>query len=121
MSWTNYNKKEKYVNKAISFSSEICRASGSYAIDCNAGDFFVIEAAGSFTLNSPINPVDGQAIDVNIWNVSGAAITISWPPNIRIAGWVDPANGGNRSVRLRYNVKFGRWYVIGISSADASN
>ena len=94
---------------------------GSYTIDCLVADFFVLQGNGSFTVNNPINPVDGQALDINIWNNTGGAITVTWGSAIRMAGWVNPASGTNRSVRLRYNNNFGRWYVIAVSTADAAN
>lgn len=97
-------------------------ASGdSYTIDCRASEFFVLQGNGSFTVNNPNNPVDGQSLDINIWNLTGGAITVTWDTAIRMAGWINPASGMNRSVKLRYNANFARWYVIAVSTADAAN
>ena len=97
-------------------------AAGSYAIDCKTADYVVIEAAGStMTVAAPTNAIDGQAIDVSIWNVSGGALTVTWNAVFRTNGWVDPANGANRSIRFRYNSSFGRWYPIAMSQTDVAN
>jgi hypothetical protein len=108
-------------NPSGSIVETVVASGGSYTINCLAADFFVLQGGGSFTVNNPVNPVNGQALDINIWNTTGGAITVTWGAAIRMAGWVDPASGANRSVRLRYNGNFGRWYVIAVSTADATN
>lgn len=112
---------ENSFNPSGSLVETAVASGGSYTIDCLIADFFVLQGNGSFTVNNPINPVDGQALDINIWNLTGGAITVTWGSAIRMAGWVNPASGTNRSVRLRYNGNFGRWYVIAVSTADATN
>ena len=97
-------------------------AAGSYAINCKTADYVVLEAQGStMTVSAPTNAIDGQAIDVSIWNTSGGALTVTWNAVFRTNGWVDPANGANRSIRFRYNSSFGRWYPIAMSQTDVAN
>ena len=97
-------------------------AAGSYAINCKTADYVVLEAQGStMTVSAPTNAIDGQAIDVSIWNTSGGALTVTWDAVFRTNGWVDPGNGGNRSIRFRYNSSFGRWYPIAMSQTDVAN
>lgn len=97
-------------------------AAGSYAINCKTADYVVLEAQGStMTVSAPTNTIDGQAIDVSIWNTSGGALTVTWDAVFRTNGWVNPANGANRSIRFRYNSSFGRWYPIAMSQTDVAN
>lgn len=97
-------------------------AAGSYIINCKTADYVVLEAQGStMTVAAPINPIDGQAIDISIWNTSGGALTVTWDAVFRTNGWVNPATGFNRSIRFRYNATFGRWYPIAMSQTDVAN
>jgi hypothetical protein len=97
-------------------------AAGSYAINCKTADYVVLEAQGStMTVSAPTNAIDGQAIDVSIWNTSGGALTVTWDAVFRTNGWINPANGANRSIRFRYNSSFGRWYPIAMSQTDVAN
>jgi hypothetical protein len=108
--------------KLFTRTSASVAAAGSYTINCKTADYVVLEAAGStMTVAAPTNAIDGQAIDVSIWNVSGGALTVTWNAVFRTNGWVDPANGANRSIRFRYNSSFGRWYPIAMSQTDVAN
>ena len=108
--------------KLFTRTSASVAAAGSYTINCKTADYVVLEAAGStMTVAAPNTPIDGQAIDISIWNVSGGALTVTWNAVFRTNGWVDPANGANRSIRFRYNSSFGRWYPIAMSQTDVAN
>ena len=97
-------------------------AAGSHTIDARTADYVVLEAAGAtMTVNAPTNPTDGQRLDITIWNTSGGTTTVTWDAAFRIAGWVDPAAGTNRSVGFRYNAAFGRWYMVALTATDAAN
>ena len=108
--------------KLFTRTEAVVAGGGSYAIDCTTADYVVLQATGAtMTISAPTSPVDGQAIDVSIWNVSGGALTVTWDAVFRTNGWVNPANGANRSIRFRYNSNFGRWYPIAMSQTDVAN
>jgi hypothetical protein len=94
---------------------------GTVTPDCALGRYMVVTAGAgvaSFTLAAPTNPTDGVELDITIHNASGGACAISFPPVIRIAGWVDPANNKTRSLRIRYDAGYAAWYTIAMSSTD---
>lgn len=108
--------------KLFTRTEVIVPGAGSYAIDSETADYIVLKASGStMTVSAPTNPIDGQAIDISIWNVSGGALSVTWDAVFRTNGWVNPANGANRSIRFRYNSNFGRWYPIAMSQTDVAN
>lgn len=90
---------------------------GVYTIDARYADYVEVEVAGAtLTMAAPLNPTDGQVIDVAVVNPTGYPCVVSWDAAFRVTGWVDPTSGTRASVRLRFNSNFARWYAIGAPS-----
>jgi len=93
-----------------------------------SGNFFDITATNgtAFTIAFPVTGnsqlgVDGQQITFTILNTSlGALGAVTWT-GYKMAAWVSPATGFNRSITFRYNSTSGNWHEISRTAADVPN
>ncbi len=79
--------------------------SSSMTIDASQGSDFIVTLTDgkAHSFNSPLNP-KWQSITLTIRNASGgSAGTAAFNPIFKMAPWTQPANGGSRSIRFRYN------------------
>lgn len=91
-------------------------------INCAIASYAVVSTNGAtVTIGEPLFVYDAQEIDITIHNISGGALTVTWNAKFKIAGWVNPATGYNRSVRFRYDSNYGYWYAISMSQVDVPN
>ena len=91
---------------ALDLTQVILAYSASITPNAAEGNSFVITAnnTSAFTINAPINPATGQEIVITIKNASGGALgVITWNAVFKKATFTSPANGFNRSIRLRYD------------------
>jgi hypothetical protein len=102
--------------------SYVLKAGETATIDASKTSYAAITSTGAtMTVGPPTNLVDGQALDITIHNSSGATITTTWDTTWKIAGWVDPVPGYNRSARFRYDASYGSWCVMSMSTVDTLN
>jgi hypothetical protein len=91
-------------------------------VDASLGNYFTLTAAGSRTIASPTNPLDGQEADFVIFNNTAGAITTTWSGAangfLKAGAWVDPAAGKRRSIRYRYDTTTNMWTEIARGAAD---
>jgi hypothetical protein len=75
----------------------------------------------AFTINAPTHPYNGQEVELVIRNESGGVMgAITWS-GIFQAGWVNPANGFNRTICLYYDTFFGAWHTKWVTTTDMPN
>jgi hypothetical protein len=109
-------------NSAIGQRIVYSASSGTITIVAQTADYVQVVANGPTLTIGPVTaPIDGQAIDITIKNQSAGALTITWDASFRIAGWVNPANGFNRSVRFRYDATSTNWFAISVTANDIPN
>lgn len=78
----------------------------------------VVNATGAFTVNNPTGGGDGMEMELDIFNASGGAITVSFGAAIKVGGYTDPASGKRKTARFRYHTTSGLWLQIGSWSPD---
>ena len=75
----------------------------------------------AFTIVAPLHPYNGQEMELTIRNESGGAMgVITWSGSGAL-GWVNPANGFNRSICLYYDTDFATWRVKWVGTVDQPN
>jgi hypothetical protein len=98
-------------------------AGATVSIDLAVCNFASVRATGT-PINIALVPVatDALEVDVTIYNVSGAPIVVNWSAAFKITGWVNPANGFNRTARFRIdNASGGFVFVEFITAVDNAN
>jgi len=96
--------------------------SASIQIDMAKAHQYQIVAnnASAFTINTPINGLQGDELIITIANTSGGALgTITWGGQFKMSAWTSPATANNRSITFRYNGTV--WREISRTAADAPN
>lgn len=78
----------------------------------------VVNAIGAFTVNAPTGGGDGMELELDIYNASGGAITVTFNAVFAIAGYTDPANNKRRTSRFRYHATSAKWLQMGSWSPD---
>lgn len=78
----------------------------------------VINATGAFTVNAPTGGGDGMELELDIFNSSGGAVTVTFNAVFAVAGYTDPANNKRRTARFRYHTVSALWLQIGAWSPD---
>jgi hypothetical protein len=94
--------------------------SGSYTPDLANGTYhrIVVNATGAFTVNAPTGASDGRELELNLFNASGGAITVTLDAAFAHAGFTNPASTKQKTARFRYHADAGAWVLIGAWSAD---
>jgi hypothetical protein len=91
------------------------------ALDVSEGNDFSVRVTDtdSFTISAPTNGADGQRISVNILNASGGAMgSVSWT-GVKMAAWINPASGFNRTIDfINWD---GTWYEASRTASDVPN
>ena len=95
-------------------------AAGTATIDLSKVNYASVTATGAtLTIASGPTYLDGNDLDITVYNLSGAATAVTWGGAFKITGWVNPANGMYRSVRVRAdNARAGYFFVISMSTTD---
>lgn len=96
--------------------------SASMTPDAGIANSFFIAATNTsaFTINAPLNGIEGQKINITISNTSGGVLgAVTWNASFKMASWTSPANGFNRSIQFDYNG--GQWVEISRTAADVPN
>ncbi len=78
----------------------------------------VINATGAFAVNAPTGGGDGMELELDIFNSSGGAVTVTFNAVFAVAGYTDPANNKRRTARFRYHTVSALWLQIGAWSPD---
>ena len=97
---------------------------GTVTPDLARGAQFEIFATGATELrvSSPINTrvTPGQRLTLTFISPAGASpASVVWASNYKLAPWVSPAPGHNRSIEFRYNGA--HWLEVGRTPADVPN
>jgi hypothetical protein len=71
------------------------------------------------TINAPLR--NGQEVEFTIRNESGGAMGVITWSGYSQAGWVNPANGFNRSVCFQYDSDFTQWRTKWVGTIDIPN
>lgn len=97
--------------------------SASMTPDCTQATEFVINAGNgaAFTINAPLNPMQGMQALINIRNATGGALgAATFNGVFHLAGaWTQPGAGNQRSLLLRFDGAV--WYEISRTAADVAN
>lgn len=99
-------------------------ATGTVTFDANTyqqGLYRWSTAAGTWTV-ALSNGVLGQRVTITIMNTSGGAVNTIWGggTTYKMAAWVEPANGFNRSITFQY-FGSGVWYEMNRTTVDVPN
>lgn len=90
----------------------------SVSFEPTTGDYFVLSAGGSRSIQNYSNWLSGHVFTVRIFNNTAGAITTSWPSLYKLAGaWVDPAAGKSRTITFRMDSS-AFCYEVSRSAAD---
>jgi hypothetical protein len=106
-------------------STETLTYSASITPDAVAGDRHVVTVTNgtNFSFNAPANPPTyggEQNLVLTIRNTSGSALgSATFAAAYKLASWVQPANGFNRSITFRWNGT--SWVEISRTPADVPN
>lgn len=76
----------------------------------------VIMQGATGTVNAPTNPVDGQPLQIDVFNISGAGTVVTWNAVFHLT-WVNPANNNLRKAVCAFDAPDNKWYCE-VSSAD---
>jgi hypothetical protein len=92
--------------------------------DLSLGDDLEITAtgAGPTAIANPINatPLAGRRITISLCNETcGALGGVTWGTAYKLAPWVSPASGFNRSIDFRHNGN--NWIEVARTPADVPN
>jgi hypothetical protein len=92
--------------------------------DLSLGDEFEITAtgAGPIAIGNPINatPPAARRITISLCNATGSALgKVTWGTAYKLAPWVSPASGFNRSIDFRHNGN--NWIEVARTPADVPN
>lgn len=94
--------------------------SASITPDLALGNHIIIVVTNTtaFTINPPINAVDGMEMTLEIVNTSGGAMgAITWAyPDLFYNSWSNPANTKRKTIQFRR--RSGAWVQVGAISPD---
>jgi hypothetical protein len=112
---TKFYQKQRGVIIPITYSATM-------ATDASLADTFTITATDTvaFTISNPTNGKAGDQITYIIKNASGGVQgTITWGAAFKVAAWVKPATGFNRSITFLFDGT--NWVEVGRGANDIAN
>lgn len=94
---------------------------GSYTPDLSTGFYHrvVITSPGAVTINAPTNVSSSRyELNLDIFNISGGAVTVTFNAIYAHAGYADPADGKRRTARFLFEPNGGIFVLNGSWSPD---
>lgn len=109
-------------DKGTGRANNVLSAGQTALIDASMSTYHVASCTGSTaTIGNPIKGADGQDLEICVHNISGGALTVTWGSSYKMAGWVNPSNGFNRTARFRFDTNFDGWYLVSVTANDVPN
>lgn len=109
-----------YIGGQATLMDDVAIVNSQAQINCCASNVFRIVLTGNTTLLAPNNPISGQVINVILKQAGSGSYTVTWPPNFKFPGGLDPtlstAVGAKDIITCQYDSADNEWLVTAVQN-----